>query len=168
MKRLILSIFVLIISLICNISIIYATNSGIDIIGPNEVTVGENIQLKSESFIANDLSTSEADVGELNRNDVTTKTTWVSSDPEIATISSTGEVIGKKAGVTTIRASYSTGDTIESSNHGIVVTDKSKNNVNNEKDSVPFVKTLTLLSIALLFIILILIIILIIKNKSKK
>ena len=175
MKKLIVFIFVFAFVLFCKVSTVNAINFELEISGPNELNVGQSIQLKSEYWVAHDMPGPEAPIGEISRENVTKKVTWKSSDPEIAIVDKTGKVTGKKSGVTTIRAKYKTGDYTENANYGITVANKNSSNSNTEnvnknifESKFSLIKIALLAVIVLLFLIIMVIVILTLKQNSKK
>lgn len=101
-RVIIIGIIVCILCIINSVNI-YAVSLNLDILGDTTVEVGKTIQLKAEYWIANDR---EPYVGEVSREDVTNKSSWTSSNNNIATVDDTGKVIGISKGTVTISAQY--------------------------------------------------------------
>ena len=103
-----------------------AISFNLDIKGESTVIIGNTINLTSEYWVGNDVYDPDTPIGEVSRTDVTTQSTWTSSNTNVATISDTGVVTGVAVGTTTIKAVYTTGDITREATKVIRVTDNSK------------------------------------------
>ncbi|MBQ3080078.1 MAG: Ig domain-containing protein [Clostridia bacterium] len=90
----------------------------ISLTGPNEVDKGKKVNLSYEITPADAYNK---------------KLVWTSSDPSVATVSASGQVQGKKAGICTITASSSSGIGVSSS-HTIQVIQKAEKLSADEKN----------------------------------
>ncbi len=108
MKKIGISLIVLLLS-VCVIGKVQAVSFNLSIIGATEVKVGESINLSADYWIGNDLldpSQPNGGIGHTFHEDVTTSSTWTSTDTNVATVNSNGKVTGVAVGFTTIRAVY--------------------------------------------------------------
>ncbi len=109
MKKIISSFLFIIAFLIILSNKVNAISFNLDIKGDKTVAINETIQLKSEYWVGNDIYLPDlpnGGVGEVSREDVTEKSTWKSSDTNIATVDNKGKVTGKAEGTATITAIY--------------------------------------------------------------
>lgn len=95
--------FILSICLLFFSTNVYAVSFSVDITGDKTVEVDKTIQLKAEYVVASEM---EPYVGEVSREDVTNKSSWTSSNNNIATVDNTGKVTGVSEGTVTISARY--------------------------------------------------------------
>lgn len=119
-KKSILLIAIAFIILMYSIST-YAISFNLEINGENVVTINKSVQLKAQYWIGNDVYESDlpnGGIGEVSREDVTDKVSWISDNPDIAVVDSTGKVTGKSEGIARISVQYNDNT---SSNHIIKV-----------------------------------------------
>ena len=98
-------IFLSIITFVClliNTINVQAISFNLDITGNNTVEINKSVQLKAEYWVGNDMD----NTGEISKENVTSKSTWTSSDSNIATVDKNGNVTGVSKGKATITARY--------------------------------------------------------------
>ena len=102
-------VLIIFIGLLINCMRVYAISFNLDISGDKAVEVDETIQLKAEYWVGNDIYIPDepnGGIGEVSREDVTNKSSWTSSNNNIAVVDSNGKVTGISEGTVTITAKY--------------------------------------------------------------
>lgn len=86
-----------------------AMSINFDLLGENEVKVGETITLSAEAWTGNDIyipGEPNGGIGEVTRNRVNSESKWESSNEAVATVDENGVVTGISEGTVTISAEY--------------------------------------------------------------
>ena len=108
-NKIIFLVLIIFICLFVNFMNVYAISFNLDITGDKTVEIDKTIQLKAEYWVGNDMYIPDepnGGIGELSREDVTNKSSWTSSNNNIAVVDSNGRVTGVSEGTVTITAKY--------------------------------------------------------------
>jgi LPXTG-motif cell wall-anchored protein len=112
-NKIIFLVLIVIIGLVINGMNVYAISFNLDISGDKTVEVDKTIQLKAEYWVGNEIYIPDepnGGIGEVSREDVTNKSSWTSSNNNIAVVDSNGKVTGVSEGTVTITAKYDIGN----------------------------------------------------------